>query len=84
MFGLEDQKKKKPVQSFDFELENELKDSKKGAEIHAVVAKRLQTLKTLLQAGAEHVEYESLATILYGYQSLLKVFERVLTKKQKS
>ena len=82
MFGLEDQKKKKPAQVFEFELEKELKDPKKGAEIRDTIAKRLQTLKTLLQSGIEHVEYESIATILYGYQALLKVFERVVAKKK--
>ena len=82
MFGLEDQKKKKPVQVFEFELEKELKDPNKGAEIRATIAKRLQTLKTLLQSGSEHVEYETIATILYGYQALLKVFERVVAKKK--
>ena len=76
MFGLEDQKRKKPVQEFVFELEKELKDPQKNKEIRARVEARVQKIKEHLRTGEEKDEYDRFGLLLHGYNSLLKVISR--------
>ena len=80
MFGLEDQKKKKPAEEFIFELEKELKDPKKHKEIKEKTEKRIQDIKTMLRQGENKEEFETLGLILHGYISLLKVMSRFTAK----
>jgi hypothetical protein len=75
MFGLEDHKKKK-IEEFVFELEKELKNSKKRQEIQTRVEKRIQDIKEALRSGKNQEDFDKLGVILHGYAALLKVFTR--------
>jgi len=75
MFGLEDQRKKKP-EDFVFELEKELMDPAKHKEIKAKVESRIQEVKKILRDGENKKEFERFGLILHGYTSLLKVMSR--------
>lgn len=81
MFGLEN-KPKKPIQEFHFELENELKDAKKHKTLKAKIEARIQEIKALLREGENKKDFERLALILHGYNALLKVFSRFETAKK--
>lgn len=76
MFGLEDQKKKKAVQEFVFELEKELGEVKKNKEIRSRVESRVQKIKESLRSGDVQGEFDRLGLLLHGYNSLLKVISR--------
>jgi Family of unknown function (DUF5398) len=76
MFGLEDQKKKKPAQEFVFELEKELKDTQKNKEIRARIEARVQKIKENLRSGDIKDEFDRFGLLLQGYNSLLKVISR--------
>lgn len=77
MFGLENQKRtKKPVQEFVFDLENDLKDSKKQMEIRARIEGKIQAIKGLLRDGEGKGEFDKYGTLLHGYTSLIKVMAR--------
>ncbi|HRD55397.1 MAG TPA: DUF5398 family protein [Parachlamydiaceae bacterium] len=80
MFGLENQKKKKKIEPFVFELEKELKSAKKHQEIKKGVEAKLQKLKEFLRDGENKEEYDTLGNLLYGYTALLKVFSRFSAK----
>ena len=79
MFGLGDQRKKKP-EEFVFELEKELRDPKKHKEIKNKVEGRIQELKKILRDGENKKDFEKYGLILHGYTSLLKVMSRVSSK----
>ena len=81
MFGLEDQKKKKPNQEFFFDIEKDLKDLAKRKEITEKVAMRLQKIQECLHSGSESDEFQTLGTLLHGYNSFLKVISRCGQKK---
>lgn len=76
MFGLESQKKKKPVEEFVFELEAELKNSKKNKELRQKVEERIQKIKETLRSGENQEEFDRFGLLLHGYTSLLKVMSR--------
>ncbi len=80
MFGLEKQKKKKPTGEFVFELENELKDSKKHKELRQRVEARIQQIKEVLRSGDDQEEFDRFGLLLHGYNSLLKVMARFTAK----
>lgn len=75
MFGLEDQRKKKP-EEYVFELEKELMDPTKHKEIKDKVESRIQEIKRILRDGENKKEFERFGLILHGYTSLLKVMSR--------
>ena len=50
MFGLEN-KPKKPSQEFHFDLEKDLKDSKKHKALKAKIEAKIQDIKNLLRGG---------------------------------
>ncbi len=75
MFGLEDQKKK-PGQEFVFELERDLRDSKKHKEVKARVEGQIQAIKKQLRGGSEKEDFDQYGVLLHGYTSLLKVMSR--------
>ncbi|MBS4164097.1 Uncharacterized protein PRO82_001413 [Candidatus Protochlamydia amoebophila] len=76
MFGLEDQKKKKTSEEFVFELEKDLKNSKKNKEIRQQVEERIQKIKEALRSGENQEEFDRFGLLLHGYTSLLKVISR--------
>lgn len=80
MFGLEDQKKKKEVEEFVFELEKDLKVSKKHKEIKQNVEEKIQRIKEVLRAGENKEEFDKFGALLHGYTSLLKVMARFSAK----
>jgi hypothetical protein len=80
MFGLEGQKKKKPIEEFVFELEKELKNPKKHQEIKARIENRIQKVKDHLRSGEEQEEFDRFGLLLHGYTSLLKVLSRFNAK----
>lgn len=81
MFGLEDQKKKKPAPEYVFDLEKELKDLAKQKQIKQKVEGQLQKIKEHLRTGGENQEdFEGFGLLLHGYNSLLKVMSRLTTK----
>jgi hypothetical protein len=76
MFGLEKQKKKKTTDEFVFDLEKDLKDSKKRKELHDKVENRIQEIKEILRSGENKDEFDKFGVLLHGYTSLLKVIAR--------
>lgn len=80
MFGLENQKKRKKAEPFVFDLEKELKISKKHREIKSGIDGKVQKLKESLRDGENKDDYDSLGVLLYGYTSLLKVMSRFAPK----
>jgi hypothetical protein len=76
MFGLEDQKKKKKAEEFVFELEKDLKVSKKQKELKSKVEDRIQAIKEVLRSGENKDEFDKFGALLHGYTSLLKVMAR--------
>jgi hypothetical protein len=60
---------------FKFDLENELKDPKKRAEIQEKSEKRIQELKTLIHNGTNPAEFEDVGHLLHGYLSLEKILK---------
>lgn len=76
MFGLENQKKKKNVEEFVFELEKDLKNSKIQKEIKKKVEDRIQKIKEILRSGENKEDFDKFGTVLHGYTSLLKVMAR--------
>lgn len=80
MFGLEDQKKKKNTEEFVFDLEKELKISKKNKEIKKKVEDRIQKIKETLRSGENKEEFDKFGILLHGYTSLLKVMSRFSAK----
>lgn len=79
MFGLEDQKKKK-AQDFIFELEKDLKNSKKHQALKKHVEDRVQQIKEVLRGGENKDEFDKFGVLLHGYTSLLKVMARFTAK----
>jgi hypothetical protein len=82
MFGLESQKKKKPVEEFIFELEKELKDPQKYKDLRKRVEERIQKIKEALRTGEEQEEFDRFGLLLHGYNALLKVMTRVAPKSK--
>ncbi len=80
MFGLEGQKKKKPTEEFVFELEKDLKDPKKQKELRQKVEGRIQKSKDVLRTGDDKEEFDRFGLLLLGYNSLLKVTSRFVSK----
>ena len=80
MFGLENQKKKKKIEEFVFELEKELKNPKLHQEIKQKVERRVQEIKEILRSGENKEDYDQLGVVLHGYTSLLKVISRFAPK----
>jgi len=76
MFGLENQKKKKVVEEFVFDLEKELKVSKKQKELKDKVENRIQEIKEVLRSGENKEDFDKFGVLLHGYTSLLKVIAR--------
>lgn len=82
MFGLEEQKKKKKVEDFVFDLEKELKNGKKRQTKQEYIEKRIQELKNILRTGEEKDQFDSLGLLLHGYTSALKVIARFGLKEK--
>jgi len=82
MFGLEGQKKKKPVEEFVFELEKEFKIPAKHKEIKDKVEQRLQRIKDLLRSGENQDQFDRLGLLLHGYNSLIKIMSRPAAPKK--
>lgn len=79
MFGLENQKKRKS-EDFVFELENELKNSKRHQEIKKRIESQIQKIKEVLRGGESKEEFDQFGILLHGYTSLLKVMARFNAK----
>lgn len=80
MYGLENQKKKKP-EIFVFELEKEWKDSVKYKQMKQKIEDRIQRIKTILKTGENKEEFDKLGVLLHGYTALQKVMARCQTTK---
>jgi hypothetical protein len=80
MFGLENQKKKIKIDEFVFDLENDLKDSKKQKEFKNKIENRIQKIKENLRSGDNKEDFDKFGALLHGYTSLLKVMSRFKAK----
>ena len=80
MFGLENQKRKKPAEEFVFDLEKDLKISKYHKDLKKKVEDRIQKIKEVLRSGENKDEFDKFGTLLHGYTSLLKVMARFSPK----
>lgn len=81
MFGLED-KKNKDESNAQFDLEMELKSSRKRRETVVRIEERIAQLKAALRSGQEQNEYDDVGILLQGYAALLKVVERFGEKRK--
>lgn len=80
MFGLEDQKKDDKPKEFVFDLEEDIKDQKKGKELIKLVEEKIQKIKQILRSGSAKEDFDQYGVLLHGYTSLLKVLTRFKTK----
>lgn len=80
MFGLENQKKKKKVEEFVFDLEKDLLKTKSHKEIRQKIESRIQSIKAVLREGENKEEFDHFGVLLHGYTSLLKVISRFTPK----
>lgn len=78
MYGLE--KNTKPA--FEMDLEKDLKKNPHKAKelVHSVETK-IQEVKSALRSGSKGPELDALGTLLNGYTALLKILNRLTTKK---
>lgn len=72
MFGLE-KKKNKP---FEFDLEKELKSSKKKKEVLSICEDRTSQLKEALREGKASENFDQCGIIMQGYAALEKVVKK--------
>lgn len=81
MFGLESQKKKKPIEEFVFDLEKMLVNPEEHKKLREKIESRIQEVKKYLRSGENQEEFDRLGMLLHGYTSLLKVMSRFNPKK---
>lgn len=81
MFGMESGSKKAPVETFEFDLEADLKDPGKLKATKEQVEERIQQLKTELRKGEDKEAFDKAQTLLHGYLAIQKVLGRVGNKK---
>ncbi|WP_068467255.1 DUF5398 family protein [Candidatus Protochlamydia phocaeensis] len=81
MFGLESQKKKKPIEEFVFDLEKMLVNPEEHKKLREKIENRIQEVKKYLRSGENQEEFDRLGMLLHGYTSLLKVMSRFSSKK---
>lgn len=72
MFGLE----KKKNHPFEFDLEKELKGSKRKKEILKLCQEKTNQLKTALREGKASENFDQCGIIMQGYAALEKVIKR--------
>lgn len=72
MFGLE-KKKNKP---FEFDLEKELKSSKRKKEVLKLCEEKTAELKNALREGKASENFDQCGIIMQGYAALEKVVKR--------
>jgi len=72
MFGLE-KKKNKP---FQFDLEKELKSSKRKKEVLKICEEKQETLKGSLRDGKASESFDQCGVIMQGYAALEKVVKK--------
>jgi hypothetical protein len=60
---------------FKFDLEKELKDPKKRAEIQAKCEKRIKELKDKIRHGTIPAEFDDIGHLLHAYVSLEKLLK---------
>lgn len=60
---------------FKFDLEKELKDPKKRAEIEHKCEKRIKELKEKIRHGTNPAEFDDIGHLLHGYVSLEKLIK---------
>lgn len=77
MFDMTGGGKKAAVETFEFDLEAELKDPGKLKATKEQVEERIQQLKTMLRQGDDKETFDKTQTLLHGYLALQKVFARV-------
>lgn len=78
MFGLE--KKEKAL--FEFDLEKDIKaDIAKKPALIKHVEEKIQEIKNMIRQGASSKEFDQFGVLLHGYASLLKVINKIPTKK---
>ena len=80
MFGMESGNKNKPVETFEFDLEADLKDPGKLKATKQQVEDRIQQLKTDLRQGDDKESFDQAQTLLHGYLAIQKVLGRVGNK----
>ncbi|MEC7839981.1 MAG: DUF5398 domain-containing protein [Chlamydiota bacterium] len=76
MFGLENKKEGDSPKEFVFDLESDLKDTKKGKEFKKNVEGKIQKIKQVLRGGCAKDDFDQYGILLHGYTSLLKVLAR--------
>ncbi|WP_420422056.1 DUF5398 family protein [Simkania sp.] len=72
MFGLE-KKKNKP---FEFDLEKELKSTKRKKEVLTICEERTKQLKEALREGTASENFDQCGIIMQGYAALEKVVKK--------
>ena len=79
MFGLE----KKEKEPFEFDLEKELNsDSAKQASLTQSIEERVQEIKSFLRTGTDTSQFDNYGVLLHGYSALLRVLNRIASKKK--
>ncbi|MGM0439571.1 MAG: DUF5398 family protein [Chlamydiota bacterium] len=84
MFGMEEQKQQTDTENFD--LENELQDSKKAQEKWDHIGEQMSKIKNILREGCdEPQEMDKMGTLLHGYIALQSMLTNYQSKaKQES
>ena len=82
MFGLQsgEQKKPKKKEQF-FDLELLLADDIKKKELFANLENKIQKIKSLIRSGKNKSSFDKYNVLLQGYNSAVKVLNRIKIKK---
>jgi hypothetical protein len=80
MFGMKDDKKKKKMADYSFDLEEDLKDPGKLRATKERVEERITQLKTMLRQGEDKQSFDQVQTLLHGYLAVQKVIQRTNRK----
>lgn len=83
MFGLGEGKKPQKEgkeNEFIYDLERDLQDPKKHKEIKERTEQSIKKIKEILRTGESQEVFDNFGLLLQGYNSLLKVIERVKPK----
>lgn len=75
MFGLGEEKKK--GDSWEFDLEKDMKNPQTARQWKETMNDRIQNLKTLMRKGEDKATFDEAQNLLHGYLAAQKVIQRI-------
>lgn len=69
-------KRKPPVESWEFDLEKDLKKPNELRAIKEKINSKVQNLKTIMRKGEDKNAFDQTQVLLHGYLAMQKVIQR--------